>query len=91
MSRFSTAAAIAALVMSAAAASAQAPKQEVAVACRADVERLCPNVTPGGGEILNCLKAQKSQVSFGCKRALFQAKEAHDAAKAAESAPPPPH
>ena len=91
MIRLSASIALAVFVLGAGAASAQSPKQEVVVACRADIERLCPNVPPGGGEIMKCLKAQRQQVSFGCKRAIFQAKEAHDAAKAAEGAPPPPH
>lgn len=68
-------------------ASAQTPHQQVVEACKGDVERLCPNVPAGHGEVMKCLKAQKQQVSFGCKRALYDAKQEH-AAQAAQSAPP---
>lgn len=38
--------------------------------CRADVERLCPGLQPGGGRIIGCLKAHKEEVSIGCGKAL---------------------
>ena len=70
-------------------AHAQAPPaaQEVEMACKADVAKLCPNVPPGGGQVMQCLKAQKSQVSFGCKRAIYRAKQAKAAEAAAPGAP----
>ncbi len=39
-------------------------------ACRADVERLCPGIAPGGGRIAACLKANAAQLSPGCKAEL---------------------
>jgi hypothetical protein len=33
--------------------------------CRPDVERLCPNVQPGGGRIKH-----KNEISVGCAKAL---------------------
>ena len=36
-------------------------------ACRADVERLCAGIPPGGGRIAACLKANEAQVSPACK------------------------
>jgi hypothetical protein len=38
--------------------------------CKADLERLCPGVQPGGGRIIGCLKAHKEEVSIGCGKAL---------------------
>ena len=38
--------------------------------CRADFERLCPGVQPGGGRIIACLKEHKEEVSIGCGKAL---------------------
>ena len=43
--------------------------------CRADIERLCPNVEPGGGQIKACLMAQKEQMSVGCAQALQKLKK----------------
>lgn len=38
--------------------------------CKADVERLCPNVQPGGGRIKACLMEHKNEISVGCAKAL---------------------
>lgn len=38
--------------------------------CRADVERLCAGIPPGGGRIAACLKANQAQVSPACKAQL---------------------
>ncbi len=43
--------------------------------CKADIERLCPNVEPGGGRIKACLMAQKEQMSVGCAQALQKLKK----------------
>lgn len=43
--------------------------------CKADIERLCPNVEPGGGKIKACLMAQKEQMSVGCAQALQKLKQ----------------
>jgi hypothetical protein len=39
-------------------------------ACRADFERLCPGVKPGGGRIRECFKAHRSEISPACRAAL---------------------
>ena len=39
-------------------------------ACKADVEKLCPGVKPGSGQIAACLKQHESQVSAACKDAV---------------------
>lgn len=53
---------------------AQASKMEELEAlrtyCKPDIERLCPNVEPGGGRIKECLRAQKEQMTVGCAQAL---------------------
>ena len=38
--------------------------------CKADFERLCPGVQPGGGRIIGCLKSHKEEISIGCGKAL---------------------
>ena len=43
--------------------------------CRADIERLCPNVPPGGGKIKACLMERKMEVSVGCAQALQKLKQ----------------
>jgi hypothetical protein len=49
--------------------SAQAAKAPLAL-CKADAERICPGVVPGGGKIVACLKQHKDEVSVGCAKAL---------------------
>jgi hypothetical protein len=43
--------------------------------CKADIERLCPNVQPGGGRIKDCLMANQDQMTVGCAKALKQLKD----------------
>jgi hypothetical protein len=50
---------------------------KVREACRADVERLCKGVEPGGGRIRECLRAHQSELSDGCKAAIAEAREHH--------------
>ncbi len=45
-------------------------------ACRGDRDRLCADVTPGGGRILRCLAAQVHNVSPECKSAITNARTA---------------
>jgi hypothetical protein len=42
--------------------------------CRADAERLCPGVRPGGGAIKNCLKEHENEVSIGCAKEIKKLK-----------------
>ncbi len=42
--------------------------------CKADVERLCAGVEPGGGRIIKCLKEHKLEMSIGCGQALKKLK-----------------
>lgn len=43
---------------------------ELAAACRADVERLCPGVSPGGGRLARCLEEHAAQLSQPCQQAI---------------------
>jgi hypothetical protein len=44
-------------------------------ACRADAERLCKGVRPGGGRILRCLKSHEAELSPACRTQLGAARE----------------
>lgn len=45
-------------------------KQTLRTYCMADIQRLCPQVEPGGGRIKACLMAHKEAMSVGCAQAL---------------------
>jgi hypothetical protein len=47
-----------------------AGKGRAMAACRADAQKLCADVKPGGGRIIDCLQQQQAQVSAGCAAAL---------------------
>ena len=82
-----------ALALAASAGAAETtPPAKPRQACAADLQRLCPDVTPGGGRIMQCLKGRMDQVSDGCKSAVMAQRAAHRARKAAEgqSAAPAP-
>ena len=38
--------------------------------CKADVARLCPGISPGGGKLVGCLKQHENEVTVGCAKAL---------------------
>jgi hypothetical protein len=42
--------------------------------CMADAARLCPNVEPGGGAQIECLKSHKDELSPACKKKVLQMK-----------------
>jgi hypothetical protein len=48
----------------------EAEIQALKTYCKPDIERLCPNVEPGGGQIKECLKAQENELTVGCAKAL---------------------
>jgi len=39
-------------------------------ACRADFDRFCKGVEPGGGRIIRCMKEHHDQLSDGCRKEL---------------------
>jgi Cysteine rich repeat len=51
--------------------------------CRADYDRLCNNVQPGGGRILACLQNHAGQLASACGQAMSRAQALNDAAAAA--------
>lgn len=53
---------------------AQAADKEKPGACRADVEKLCKGVRPGGGRIAMCMKQHEAELSPGCREAIAGAK-----------------
>ena len=58
---------------------AQAQSAAVKEACKADVEKFCAGIKPGGGQLKDCMKPHRKEVSDECKAAR---KDAHDAKKA---------
>ena len=38
--------------------------------CDEDVKKLCPDIRPGGGRILQCLRGQESNLSPACRQVL---------------------
>ena len=54
---------------------AQAEEKEMRGACRADVQKLCKSVQPGGARLAMCLKQHESEVSPGCREQMTEAKK----------------
>lgn len=44
-------------------------------ACMEDIHTLCSAPQPGGGKVMQCLRAHKDQVSAGCKTAFQHLRE----------------
>lgn len=80
--------ALAVVLSSGIAQAADQPGTGPRVACKADVEKLCPGVEPGAGRIMACLKQNQAQVSAACKDALAKARERK--APGTPGAPPAP-
>jgi hypothetical protein len=38
--------------------------------CKADIARLCKGVRPGGGRMMQCLKAHENDLTVGCAKEL---------------------
>jgi hypothetical protein len=38
--------------------------------CKADIQRLCKGMMPGGGKIMKCLKAHENDLTVGCAKEL---------------------
>ena len=72
MSRFIVAAAcsLALCSVAASAPTARAQAQGQFAYCKADAQRLCQGVPPGGGRILQCLKAHENDLTVGCAKEL---------------------
>jgi Cysteine rich repeat len=50
--------------------------------CRADYDRLCSNVQPGGGRILACLQGHANQLSAPCAQSMPRAEALKNSATA---------
>jgi len=57
-------------------------------ACKQDVHTLCPNVQPGGGRIVACLKSHAEQVSPDCKAAMKAARGSRGQQPSGNEPPP---
>ena len=57
------------------AAPAMAQQNDLAKYCKSDIERLCKGVPPGGGKIMQCLKAHEKDMTVGCAQALQKMKQ----------------
>ena len=44
-------------------------------ACKADYDKFCAGIVPGGGKIIACLNAKRDQLSATCKAALDSRKK----------------
>jgi hypothetical protein len=53
----------------------QAAEREHPRACRADVQKLCKEVQPGGGRIAACMKQHEQELSPGCREQTAGAKK----------------
>lgn len=45
------------------------------MACNKDIKTFCTDVTPGSGQVLECLMANQNKLSSNCKHALFAIKK----------------
>lgn len=57
-----------------AAAPGLAQENDLVKYCKADIERLCAGIAPGGGGLMKCLKSHTKEMSVGCAQALQKIK-----------------
>jgi hypothetical protein len=50
---------------------------EFAQACKADADKLCKQVQPGGGRVIRCLEGNKAQLSTACRQKIEEAEKRH--------------
>lgn len=50
--------------------------KDVREACQDDAEKLCPDVKPGKGAMMKCLRSNKDKVSDACKAEFAEMKKA---------------
>jgi hypothetical protein len=55
--------------------SASAQSADPRGACKADYDKFCAGIAPGGGRIVACLNGKRDQLSAGCKTALDSRKK----------------
>jgi phage host-nuclease inhibitor protein Gam len=44
-------------------------------ACKADTEKFCKDIKPGGGRVIACLNSHQSELADACKKRLAEGKE----------------
>ncbi|MDA9430944.1 cysteine rich repeat-containing protein [Bradyrhizobium sp. CCBAU 51627] len=54
---------------------ASAQSSDTRGACKADYDKFCAGIAPGGGKIIACLNAKRDQLSATCKAALDSRKK----------------
>ena len=64
------AAAILAVLLATFATAALAQTAAEREACKADTQKFCPGIMPGGGRILACLAKDKSKLSEACRKVV---------------------
>jgi hypothetical protein len=74
MKRKTLAMLIAPLAVALGIAAAPAAAQRGGGPCRQDIEKLCPNIKPGGGAFRDCLEQHASELSPACQQHLSQMK-----------------
>ena len=67
MSKLNFAAIVVALAFSGA---ASAQSSDPRGACKADYDKFCAGIAPGGGKVIACLNDKRDQLSATCKTAL---------------------
>ncbi|WFU44707.1 cysteine rich repeat-containing protein [Bradyrhizobium sp. CB82] len=55
--------------------SALAQSSDQRGACKADYDKFCAGIAPGGGRIVACLNGKRDQLSDSCKKALDSRKQ----------------
>jgi len=65
----------------------QPTKMDRLGACRAEVQKLCPDVQPGGGRIVACLKQNQASISSDCRAKLEAMAEKRRAGKGPPNEP----
>lgn len=55
-------------------------------ACKEDAKKFCPDVKPGGGRIIRCMKEHEKELSEGCKASSGARREAFKEARAEHKA-----
>jgi hypothetical protein len=72
MSKLSFAAFVVVVAISGA---ASAQSSDPRGACKADYDKFCAGIAPGGGKVIACLNAKRDQLSASCKTALDSQKK----------------
>ena len=61
---------VAALIVAPALAGSASAQSDPRGACKADYDKYCAGVAPGGGRVVSCLTERYGQLSKLCKQAL---------------------